>query len=31
MKAIESGWDEITEDLGKDTQLRAYKASIGAK
>lgn len=31
MKAIESGWDEITDDLGKDAQLRAYKASIGAK
>ncbi|SAL31661.1 ABC transporter substrate-binding protein [Caballeronia humi] len=31
MKAIQSGWDEITEDLNKDTQLRAYKASIGAK
>ncbi|BCQ25671.1 extracellular solute-binding protein [Caballeronia sp. NK8] len=31
MKAIDSGWSEITDDLGKDTQLRAYKASIGAK
>ncbi|MBP0591252.1 extracellular solute-binding protein [Paraburkholderia sp. LEh10] len=31
MKAIESGWDEITEDVGKDSQLAAYKASIGAK
>jgi multiple sugar transport system substrate-binding protein len=31
MKAIESGWNEITDDLGKDDQLRAYKASIGAK
>ncbi len=31
MKAIETGWDEITEDLGKDKQLAAYRASIGAK
>jgi len=31
MKAIESGWNEITEDVGKDNQLAAYKASIGAK
>jgi multiple sugar transport system substrate-binding protein len=31
MKAIVSGWNEITDDLGKDSQLRAYRASIGAK
>jgi multiple sugar transport system substrate-binding protein len=31
MKAIQSGWDEITEDVGKDSQLAAYRASIGAK
>jgi multiple sugar transport system substrate-binding protein len=31
MKAIESGWDEITEDVGKDSQLSAYRASIGFK
>ncbi|MFM0556447.1 extracellular solute-binding protein [Paraburkholderia sediminicola] len=31
MKAIQTGWDEITDDLGKDGQLKAYKASIGAK
>ncbi len=31
MKAIETGWNEINDDLGKDSQLAAYKASIGAK
>ena len=31
MKAIETGWNEITDDLGKEGQLRAYRASIGAK
>jgi multiple sugar transport system substrate-binding protein len=31
MKAIQSGWDEITQDVGKDSQLSAYRASIGAK
>jgi hypothetical protein len=31
MKAIEDGWNEITEELGKDKQLSAYKATIGAK
>jgi multiple sugar transport system substrate-binding protein len=31
MKAIESGWNELTEELGKDKQQAAYKASIGAK
>lgn len=30
MKAIQTGWDEITDDAGKDAQLKAYKASIGA-
>ncbi len=31
MRAIEQGWEEITEELGRDKQLAAYKASIGAK
>jgi multiple sugar transport system substrate-binding protein len=31
MKAIETGWNETTDDVGKDSQLSAYKASIGAK
>ncbi len=31
MRAIETGWEEITEELGRDKQLAAYKASIGAK
>jgi multiple sugar transport system substrate-binding protein len=31
MKAIEAGWDEITEDVGKANQLAAYRASIGYK
>jgi multiple sugar transport system substrate-binding protein len=31
MKTIEQGWDEITEDVGKDNQLAAYRASIGYK
>lgn len=31
MRAIEKGWEEITEELGRDKQLAAYKASIGAK
>jgi multiple sugar transport system substrate-binding protein len=31
MKAIDTGWNELTEELGKDKQQAAYKASIGAK
>ena len=31
MKAIEDGWNEVTEELGKDDQLAAYKSTIGAK
>ncbi|BCX18321.1 MAG: sugar ABC transporter substrate-binding protein [Geminicoccaceae bacterium] len=31
MRAIERGWEEITEEVGRDKQLAAYKASIGAK
>ncbi|MFM9841733.1 MAG: ABC transporter substrate-binding protein [Dongiaceae bacterium] len=28
---IESGWNEITEELGKDAQLAAYRAVLGIK
>lgn len=31
MDAIYNGWEEITEELGRDEQLSAYKATIGAK
>ena len=31
MKAITDGWNEVTEELGKDKQLAAYKSTIGAK
>ena len=31
MKAITDGWNEITDELGRDKQLAAYKATIGAK
>ncbi|MBI1876687.1 MAG: ABC transporter substrate-binding protein, partial [Chloroflexi bacterium] len=31
VKAINDGWEEITDELGRDTQLAAYKGSIGAK
>lgn len=31
MKAIEDGWNEITEELGQDEQLAAYRSTIGAK
>jgi multiple sugar transport system substrate-binding protein len=26
---IEAGWEEITEDFGRDTQGEMYKASLG--
>jgi multiple sugar transport system substrate-binding protein len=29
MADIEQGWNEITEELGSDEQLQAYKATIG--
>lgn len=29
VKAVESGWEEITEELGRDTQRAAYLASLG--
>jgi len=31
VKAINDGWEEITDELGRDTQLAAYKGAIGAK
>lgn len=31
MQQIEEGWEEITEELGRDTQLEAYKASLGVQ
>lgn len=29
VKAVEAGWEEITEELGRDTQRAAYLASLG--
>jgi len=29
VQTIESGWEEITEELGRDAQLAAYKATLG--
>jgi multiple sugar transport system substrate-binding protein len=31
MKAIEDGWNNLNEEIGKDDQLKAYKATIGAQ
>jgi len=31
MQQIYDGWEEITEELGREQQLDAYKATIGAK
>lgn len=31
MKSISDGWAEITEELGADEQLEAYRSTIGAK
>lgn len=31
MKQIEAGWEEITEEIGRDEQLTAYKASLGVQ
>ena len=28
---IETGWNEATEELGKDAQLKAYRAALGVK
>ena len=30
MKTIEDGWNEITDEVGRDEQLAAYKSTIGA-
>ena len=31
MKAIEDGWNDLNDEIGKDDQLKIYKATIGAK
>jgi len=31
MEAINEGWSEVTEELGMDEQLEAYRATIGAE
>jgi multiple sugar transport system substrate-binding protein len=31
MKTIDDGWNEITDEVGRDSQLNAYKSTIGAK
>ena len=31
MKAIEDGWNELNDEIGKDEQLTIYKATIGAE
>jgi multiple sugar transport system substrate-binding protein len=31
MKQINDGWEEITNTEGRDTQLAAYKASLGVQ
>ncbi len=31
MKSISEGWDEVSEELGKEDQLAAYRSTIGAK
>jgi multiple sugar transport system substrate-binding protein len=31
VKAIVDGWNEITEEVGKEGQLKAYKSTIGAQ
>ena len=30
MEAIVEGWNEVTEEVGEDEQLEAYRATIGA-
>ena len=30
-KTIETGWEEITDELGRDAQLKAYRASLGVE
>jgi multiple sugar transport system substrate-binding protein len=31
VKAVEDGWNELNDEIGKDEQLEFYKATIGAK
>ena len=31
IQQIYDGWEEITEELGRDEQLEAYRATIGAE
>ncbi len=31
VKAVEDGWNELNDEIGKDEQLEIYKATIGAK
>ena len=31
IKAIEDGWNELNDEIGKDDQLKIYKATLGAK
>ena len=31
MQAIEAGWNELNEEIGKEEQLTIYKATIGAE
>jgi len=31
MKAVEDGWNALNDEIGKDEQLKIYKATIGAK
>jgi multiple sugar transport system substrate-binding protein len=31
MKAIADGWNEVTDEVGRDSQLAAYKSTIGAQ
>ena len=31
VQAIEDGWNELNDEIGKDEQLEIYKATIGAK
>ena len=31
VKAVEDGWNELNDEIGKDDQLAIYKATIGAK
>jgi multiple sugar transport system substrate-binding protein len=31
MKSIEDGWNETTDEVGRDEQLAAYKSTLGAQ